>query len=221
MQEINKFFNEGDRINLLLMNGYDNHQYVSKIESINSDETIDVLIPISKNRIIYIKNEAFLKVITAKEGAIYEFKAQVVNKLFGKIPLLRLSKVSEITKIQRRNYYRLKIINKIKVRKVINLKEKQFDEFFAGSLVDISGGGVAISTSKELELNDLIETNMDLNSQNICTFGTIVRKDLREDGSNSPFVYGVKFEKITEHDRNIIMRFIFEEQRKLAKKGLI
>jgi c-di-GMP-binding flagellar brake protein YcgR len=33
--------------------------------------------------------------------------------------------------------------------------------------------------------------------------------------------YGINFEKITETERNIIMRFIFEEQRKLVKKGLI
>lgn len=221
MQEINKFIAIGEKINLLLMNNYDNHQYVSKIESINEDETIDVLIPIAKNRIVYIKNDTILKVIIAKEGSIIEFKAQIVNKLFGAIPLLRLKRVSEITKIQRRNYYRLRIVKSIKVRKVIDIKEKQFDEFFKASLIDISGGGIALAASQELELGDLIEANMELNTSMINIFGKIVRKDIRDEGNTTKFFYGVNFDKITEVERNIIMRFIFEEQRKLAKKGLI
>lgn len=221
MQEINKFMGIGERINLLLLNGYDDHQYVSRVEGINEDGTIDVLIPISKNRIIYIKNDTLLKVIVAKEGAIYEFRARIINKLFGVVPLLRLERVSEIHKIQRRNYYRLKILKSIKVRKAINLKEKQFEEYFSGSLLDISGGGIAFAAVKELNINDEIEAVMDLSGSTINIYGKIVRKDYRDEVNNSKYIYGINFEKITEVERNIIMRFIFEEQRKLAKKGLI
>ena len=127
MQEVNKFISIGERINLMLLNDYDNHQYVSRVEELNVDGTIDVLIPISKNRIIYIKNDTVLKVVVAKEGAIYEFQAKIVSKLFGAIPLLRLMRVSEVNKIQRRNYYRLKAIKTMKARKIVNLKEKLFE----------------------------------------------------------------------------------------------
>ena len=44
---------------------------------------------------------------------------------------------------------------------------------------------------------------------------------MKEDDELNRFMYGVAFDKIAELERNIIMRFIFEEQRKLAKKGLI
>ena len=221
MQEINKYIEIGEKINLLLQNGYDEHQYVSRVENINEDGTIEVLIPISKNRIVYIKNDTILKVIVSREGAIYEFKARIVNKLFGAIPLLKLEKISEINKIQRRNYYRLKVMKTIKVRKVINLKEKQFEEHFNASLIDISGGGICFSAAKEIDLHDLIEVNMELGSKAVTLFAKVLRKDYRDENNQSRFVYGVTFEKITEIERNIIMRFIFEEQRKLAKKGLI
>ncbi|OGO78433.1 MAG: hypothetical protein A2Y23_03640 [Clostridiales bacterium GWB2_37_7] len=220
MQEVNKFISIGERINLMLLNDYDNHQYVSRVEELNVDGTIDVLIPISKNRIIYIKNDTVLKVVVAKEGAIYEFQAKIVSKLFGAIPLLRLMRVSEVNKIQRRNYYRLKAIKTMKARKIVNLKEKLFDEFFTATIVDISGGGLAISTSMELETNDLLEINVDLNS-NLNILGKVLRKEIKEEIKPNKYAYGIAFEKITEIERNIIMRFIFEEQRKLAKKGLI
>lgn len=221
MQDIRKFICIGEKINLLLLNGYDNHQYVSRVEEINEDETIDVLIPIAKNKIVYIKNDTVLKVIVAKEGAIFEFKAKIVNKLFGAIPLLRLVRVSEINKIQRRNYFRLKVVEPIHVKQVISLKEKLYDEQFSANMVDISGGGLAITANKELNINDLIEVTMNLNSNLINILGRVVRKEIKEEVKVNKFAYGVTFEKITELERNIIMRFIFEEQRKLAKKGLI
>jgi c-di-GMP-binding flagellar brake protein YcgR len=220
MQEINKFINMGDRINLLVLNDYDKNQYVSKIDSINEDGTIDVLIPISKSKIVYIKNDTVLKVVISKEGAIYEFKAKIINKLYGTIPLLKLMIVSDVEKIQRRNYFRLKSLKTIKIRKIVNLKEKLFDEYFEATMVDISGGGLAFSTQVELEINDSIELSLDLTLNSINLLGKIVRAD-KDESKVKKNSYGVNFEKISEIERNIIMRFIFEEQRKLAKKGLI
>lgn len=220
MQEIEKFLYIGARINLLIMNDYNQSQYVSRVDNINEDGSIDVLIPISKNRIVYIKNDTTLKVIIAKEGAIYEFKAEIVSKLFGVVPLLRLNRTSDINKIQRRNYFRLKSVNAIQVRKIVDLKEMAYDEYAAVSMVDISGGGLAFNADLELEINDMIEINMNLNTNAINLLGKIVRAD-KNDNKVKKYSYGVNFEKIAELERNVIMRFIYEEQRKLAKKGLI
>jgi c-di-GMP-binding flagellar brake protein YcgR len=220
MQELKKLLSIGARINLLVIDSYNQTQYVSRVDNINEDETLDVLIPISKNKIVYIKNDTAVKVIIAKEGAIYEFKAKIVNKLFGAVPLLKLMRISEIQKIQRRNYFRLKAVNNIKIRRIVNLKEKIFEEYFNATMVDISGGGIAFNADRELEINDIIEISLNLNANSINLLGKIVRAE-RVDDKAIKFAYGVNFEKITEIERNIIMRYIFEEQRKLAKKGLI
>lgn len=217
----NKLLVPGEKINLVVLNEYRSSQYLSKVVQLHENGTIDVLIPISKNQIIYLKNGTFLKVIVTRDTAIFEFKAKLVNKLFGKEPLLQLERVSEVTKIQRRNYYRLKVVKAIEIRKVINLKEKLYDEYFCASLVDLSGGGIGINTIKELEENDIVEINMELNTIAVNVFGRVVRKELHTNDNKDMYSYGIHFEKITEIDRNSIMRFIFEEQRKLAKKGLI
>jgi c-di-GMP-binding flagellar brake protein YcgR len=87
-------------------------------------------------------------------------------------------------------------------------------------MVDISGGGLAFNSDIELDINDLVEVSMNLNSNAINLIGKIVRADKNEEKLKK-FSYGVNFEKIAEIERNVIMRFIYEEQRKLAKKGLI
>jgi c-di-GMP-binding flagellar brake protein YcgR len=220
MQDINKFLSIGAKIHLLIMNDNNQSQYVSRVDNINEDGTIDVLIPISKRRIVYINEDTVLKVIITKEGAIYEFEAEVENKLFGVDLLLRLKRTSDIQKIQRRNYFRLKSLNTIKIRKIVNLKEAIFSEYFNATMVDISGGGLAFNSELELDINDLIEISVTLNSNTINLLGMVVRADRSEDNLKK-MGYGINFEKITDTERNIIMTFIFEEQRKLAKKGLI
>jgi c-di-GMP-binding flagellar brake protein YcgR len=220
MQDISKFLSIGTKIHILVMNNNNESQYVSRVDNINEDGTIDVLIPISKRRIVYINEDTVLKVIITKEGAIYEFEAEVENKLFGVDLLLRLKRTSDIQKIQRRNYFRLKSLNTIKIRKIVNLKEAIFSEYFNATMVDISGGGLAFNSELELDINDLIEISVTLNSNTINLLGMVVRADRSEDNLKK-MGYGINFEKITETERNIIMSFIFEEQRKLVKKGLI
>jgi c-di-GMP-binding flagellar brake protein YcgR len=221
MQDINKYLQLDEKIHLVLDNEYDKHEYMSRVENISEDGTIEALIPIYRNRIIYIKNDSIVKVIVSREGAIYEFRAKVVSKIFGVIPLLKLERISDISKIQRRDFYRLKIAKSIKVRKIINLKEKHFDEYVNATAIDISGGGLCFSSTKELDFNDLIEVSIELSGKPITIFCKVLRRGIKDDDESNRFIYGVAYEKITEIERNIIMRFIFEEQRKLAKKGLI
>lgn len=221
MQEIKKLISIGEKINLQLSNDFYNNEYLSRIENINDDGTFDVLIPMAKNKYIYVKNDAVLNIVVFKEGAVYEFKAKIINKLFEVIPLFRLIAASEVKKVQRRNYYRLKSVQSIKVRKIIDMREMKFEDYFKAFLLDISGGGIAFSSSKELNINDEVEVNLKLNSEIINVFGEIVRKDINYAADSNKNIYGVAFKRISEIERNIITKYIFDEQRKLAKKGMI
>ncbi len=215
-----KHFSIGEKIHIELINNYDNHQYTSQIAEIHDDGTLDVVIPIFKGRIIYFKNESIIKIIIPRGEAIYEFKAKIINKIFGKIPLLRLMLVSEIKKIQRRDFFRLKCIQSLHVRKVINIKEKEFGETINANTLDISGGGLAFTCSAEFGDNDILEVSLTVNGVSLTIFGRIVRKTYTGN-PGIPYNYGISYENITEIQRNEIMKFIFGEQRKLAKKGLI
>ncbi|MDD3704562.1 MAG: PilZ domain-containing protein, partial [Clostridiaceae bacterium] len=138
----------------------------------------------------------------------------------GSIPLLRLKGISEINKIQRRDYYRLRIFREIEVRQIIDKNEKKYGESFKGNLQDISSGGLMFSTKEQFDEKDLLEFTLDLNDHKMVVLGIVVRRNLNE-SYRSPYSYGIKYVDLNMADRNAINRFIFEEQRRLIKKGLI
>lgn len=221
MPDLKKYFSVGSKIQIDYLDAAGQLQsYTSQVVEILDDEFIDVLIPIHKKRDVYLKQDAMLKVIVTKGEAVYEFKAVLHEKLFGRIPLLRLKVLAEINKIQRRDYYRLKVLKDIEARLVEDFKEKKFGETFKGNLHDISAGGLNFSTRKELQENDMLELTLNLNDKKLVVYGIVLRRTLTNNYKAS-YAYGVKFEKITEAERNEIVKYIFEEQRRLIKKGLM
>jgi c-di-GMP-binding flagellar brake protein YcgR len=221
MLDLMKYFAVGDKIQINYVDilGRRN-EYISQVVEIVDNEFLDVLVPIHKNHNVYLKQDTVLNVVIAKGEAVYEFKTVLYEKLFGRIPLLRLRVLSEVNKIQRRDFFRLKVMMNIEARLVLDLKQRQYGEAFKCNLHDISAGGVLISTSKELEKNDMLELPLVLNGKKLIVFGIIIRRTLT-DNSKAPNAYGLKYDRMSDFERNEINKFIFEEQRRLIKKGLV
>ena len=100
------------------------------------------------------------------------------------------------------------------------MKQRKYGERFKCSLHDISAGGVLLSSSKELQEKDILEFTLNLNGKKLIVFGIIVRRTMMNN-SKATYFYGVRFDRMSEFERNEINRFIFEEQRRLIKKGLV
>ncbi len=221
MFDLKKYFTVGEKI---LMEYIDTsghlHGYTSQVVELHHNEFLDVLIPIHKNQDIYMKQDTLLKLIVSRGEALYELSAVLNEKLFGRVPLYRLKVLSEINKIQRRDFYRLKLLRDVEAAQVEDLKARKYSERFTCNLHDISAGGVHISSSKELQEKDMIEFTLNLNGKKLVAFGIIVRRTLTEN-TRAPYAYGVKFDRMSDFERNEITKYIFEEQRRLIKKGLV
>lgn len=221
MQEFKKHFGAGEKIHVEMINGYDKHQYVSQIVENYDNGIFDILTPVHKSRIVYFSNASIIKISTVKGAAIYEVEAKVLEKTFGRIPMMRLVVASNLNKVQRRDFYRLRTIVDISIRRAINLNEKKFGEKFSGTALDISAGGLLLNTNKDLEENDLLEMTLNLISEReLVLFGIIVRKQYNS-VTRFSYEYGIKFQNVSDFEKNEITKFIFEEQRKLIKKGLV
>lgn len=221
MVDLKKYFTVGEKIQMdyIDISGHQ-HEYISQVIDIIGDEFMDVLIPMHHKRDVYLREDTLLKIVTVKGEAIYEVNAVLHEKLTGRIPLLRLKLLSEVNKIQRRDFYRLKLMGDIEARVIENLKQEKYGEPFKCILHDISAGGVLLSTKKELEEKDLLEFTLNLHGNKLLIYGTVVRRTLTGN-HRAPYSYGVKYENITEPERTVITKFIFEEQRRLIKKGLV
>lgn len=220
MLDLRKYLSIGDKIQMHYIDavGFLN-KYVSKVVDIQDSGFIDTLIPIQKKRDIYLKEGAVLKLKAVKEEAIYEFKVVVYEKLFGRIPLLRLKVISDVNKIQRRSFYRLRIMRDIEVRLVEDINNKKFGEPLMCTLLDISSGGLLFSCRKEFKEKDMLEFTLDLRSSKLTVIGIILRRTVSEE--KPYYSYGVKYVNLSAFDKDRITKYIYEEQRRLIKKGLI
>jgi len=221
MVDLKRYFTVGEKITLGYLDAAGHlREYTSQIVELHPDGFADVLIPIHKNHDVFLKQDTMLKLVIAKGDAVYEFRAALYEKLFGRIPLYRLKVLDEVNKIQRRDFYRLKLMRDIEAAVVEDLKERKYGPRFKCNLHDISAGGLLISTSEELQENDMLEFTLNFTGKKLVVFGIVVRRNL----TNNPrakYSYGIKFDKMSEFERNEITKFIFEEQRRLIKKGLV
>lgn len=112
------------------------------------------------------------------------------------------------------------MFREVEARLVIDLEEEKYGESFKGNLLDISVGGLMFSSREYFNENDTLEFTLDLNGIRKVVLGVIVRRILN-DSYRAPYSYGVQFKDINMADKNAINKFIFEEQRRLIKKGLI
>lgn len=211
----------GDKIQLNFRTKYVKKQFLSKIINILSESIIDLMIPDEILGSSHIAKDAIIDVVVVKQDAIFKFSVIVLGKINDNITGLRVQINSDISKIQRRNFYRLEIINSFHGRVVEDIKSYKFGEVFAGNIMDISGGGTLIHTNKDLHLDIIIELSFEIsNEKEMILFGVVLRRSIIN-VSRYNFEYGIKFINITESDRSVLMKYIFERQRKMIKKGLV
>jgi len=95
-------------------------------------------------------------------------------------------------------------------------------DYSKGLTRDISGGGTCLVLAEGIERGKYIECELQLSENKIVKFyGSIIRSRKSDIDSKSRYELGVEFYDIDDRSREAIISFIFEEQRKLRKKGLI
>jgi c-di-GMP-binding flagellar brake protein YcgR len=189
--------------------------FISWVEDINSDKII-IGGSIVNGNIVRMEQGSTLFIYFIKDCDLYRFKAKVINAVKkGNIYFLVVKKVDLFENIQRREFYRLKtILNAEFIIAENNMINKAI-------VKDISGGGVCLITNKKLNINDHIKLRLFLKDQSIVRFdGKVVRrKDVNNSYNNVEF--GIRFININHKKREEFIRYIFIEEIKLRKKGMI
>ncbi|MCQ1527979.1 flagellar brake protein [Lutispora saccharofermentans] len=219
---LNKFFSIGDKVQVKTIGKENSYSYASQVANIENDDIIEILFPMYKRNTIYILNGERIELIINKQDAVLEFSAVVIDKNYESIPVLKLKITSEPKRVQRRNFYRLKIVKPIKYRVVSQIdSDEEIPEYDEGILTDISEGGIMFYARKEMDINNLLELEMDFESDTTMKLrAVIVRKQYNIEKSHL-YEYGARFKDLGKADSKVLTKFIFQEQRKLLKKGLI
>jgi len=191
--------------------------YASQVLDIN-DKIIVISGPIEKGVLIpmHIGAELNLSYYIEDVGR-YSFKGIVRRRSIKKIYLLEIERITEFQKVQLRDYYRL--FSKLPVMKYF---EKVADNIIEEKCIsqDISGGGLKIKSNYSHKRGDIVECDIRIEKSIVSIKGKIVRVNTIDD-RNYKFSYGIKFFEVDQKSQEIIVRYVFDEQRKLRKKGLI
>lgn len=194
---------------------------VSQFEAVAPDNTLEILSPIHEGRIFPVHRQSRMDVIFEKNGDLFKFSAVALErKIVGNLHMLRIKPVTEEEQIQRRYFFRFNCI--------LDLQYRYFDYMFTppenrgdfekGITRDISGGGLCLGSRVKPEYGWLVEGVLTAN-QKIPFIGRVVRVINVQDKGKFNYDVGVEFVEITNMDRERIIGFIFDEQRKLLKKG--
>ncbi|MCL2387990.1 MAG: flagellar brake protein [Defluviitaleaceae bacterium] len=115
-------------------------------------------------------------------------------------------------KIQRRQSFRMSCGEEIELCMVENVEDEKI--YYKGLIRDISGGGVKLLTTYEIDASHLVELKLPAIAPDFWVYGTILTKqEIHEDAKYS-WQYGLEFIGQSNEDTDKIMHFIHEEQQK-------
>lgn len=210
--------------------------FVSEVFDIFPNGDIEIAMPIYKNRLILLQNGARYSFMFCETKVFYEAKGIVKDRYKSDNQyLLKIRLLTQPTKIQRREYYRCETsfevdlqdmtveegtsdqIQKILIDYDINSRR---EDLMHGLAVDISGGGIRIMTrfiSDNLSYKRIIfDLPLENKMQHFNLCGQVLSCIAIKD-SVSRYENRFKFVGITPEDRERIIKFIFEEERKIRK----
>lgn len=207
--------------------------YHSKVCEILSEDRLEITMPIEKGKLIPLQVDSEYDLFFYTANGLYQCFARVVDRYkSNNIYIILVEMTSNLRKQQRREYYRFGCALEINARDITEeeLQEAmegkhtlkvQPEKLNKGVIVDISGGGLRFVIDQKYEENSLVNCIYNLFIDGKKKEYNLVGKVLSvKELSNRPGVYEhrIQYININTSQREEIIRYIFQEERKNRKK---
>lgn len=235
-----KFISIGDKIELQAVS----HEYEEKPETaakvyhsvvneIRSEDTIEITMPIEKNKLILLPIDGEFDMIFYGSSGLFQCLGRIVDRYkSNNTYLLLVEMTSNLRKYQRREFYRLRCALEMHAR---NLEENEVESIESkmpyslasdlplkeSVIVDISGGGLRFLSTHRFEQDSLLYCAYHLmNNGEHKKYEVICKVISSVELENRPGTYEhrVRFYDIDPTAREEIIKYIFEEERKSRQK---
>lgn len=188
-------------------------KYKVKIHEIVSDKEVVIEVPIVGSNALAMRSGTFYDMIFFEEASMYVQKVGVVNRfLSGTIVCARLVFHGEPKKFNRRQYFRLPVL-------VDGHSRGGRNPFSPMTTTNLSAGGIRFVTLEKYSANQYIQIRITLGSAVLDLVCKVVHCSLVQD-SIRRYDVRAKFEKISTREEDLILKFLFEQQRSMKQKGL-
>lgn len=226
---------------------YETKIYVSQLLEYNSNNEALIAMPIVSGRIIPLTVGDHYHLCFYTKKGLFQCKVVITNRSKqNNIHTLTVTFLSDFEKYQRRSYYRLDCVLDIEYR-ILSTEELQWMQKFSddkhptqeeqeqytqkfdeianlweeGTAIDISGGGMRFISSTLYEPSDKLRIKLFLEDQGKIQEQVVlasVISSARIPNKTGSIEHRVKFLKISNEQRETIIKFIFQEQRRIRRK---
>jgi c-di-GMP-binding flagellar brake protein YcgR len=211
--------------------------YISSVFGVTKNKEIIFHIPTRKGHIVTIPMDApYIAVFNTRSG-MFQLEGRIIKR--GKLenfPVYVFQPETGLKKVQRRDYYRfdcllpimiLPIPEEVAILPNMELVEDDLEKYgntygspVSGNILDISGGGAKIHANKDVITDRYMYVSFKLRSDTVNeTINTIARR-VKSEYKEKLAVYEHRIEFLFKEseDRETIIKYIFEEERRLRKK---
>ncbi len=214
-----EYVNLGDKIELLteLDSQGNQKKYFSSIQGVEGN-TLIVSAPMTKGRIEPLEIMRVYGMCIYTDKGLYRAEVEVVSREVREtLFLLHVQLRSELEKFQRRQFYRMDCVLQFNFKGV-----NSDDDWFNALILDISGGGIRFYTKEKLKIGDEIINHIKLQFKDrveeLYLTGKVLSMDISGKKDDIKFEVREVFEDIDEDDREVIIKYIFDEERRRRRK---
>lgn len=179
------------------------------------EDWIKINIPVCEGEYLVLYSGELVEInMYLDSGRCYNFNAKVLSKgKEGNIEYYKLCAPFNVKRIQRRNYFRVDVLNLVHYRNITNFDDEDIDEipYTEAIMVDLSGGGVKLKINEDIKIHDILSIKMNIKGSNIIVKGEVVRLEISKDNKN---LCGIKFLEISQEQIDRIIEESFEIMRK-------
>ena len=239
---LSKFISPGAKIELealdhvILSDGTEQRKvYESKVVDILDEDRLEILMPMEQTKLVLlpVKGEYHLHFFTSK--GLFQCDARVAARYKnGALYLLEMEMMSDLQKYQRREFYRYTCTLDMKVRELTPDEKRDVSsgKFFIpeedvradrATIVDISGGGMRFVTTIPFEPGALAFYDFILRKQGGPKHMELIGEILscrQLETNRGQYEHRVRFVHIQHNQREDIIRYIFEEERKKRQRDI-
>lgn len=202
----------------------------------DDDDVLNIAMPISEGRLIPLEVGTKYELFFYAQKGMYSCKAEIINRYkSSNVYILVVNLLTDLTKYQRRQFFRLETNLEIQYKIFTEEDEKYFrmmgkmsDEmeqrlFSTGVCIDISGGGIRFNSRDNLQKGSKLFVRVALlfdNQVKICDTISKAVFSTRTKGRSDIYENRIEFAQIKEEDRELIIKYIFKEERNQRRKML-
>ena len=237
---LSKYILPGDRVELTAITRQkmraDGHEekkvYASKVGDIISEDRLEIVMPMEKTKLILLPVDGEFEIRFYAKSGVFLCDARVVDRYKSDgIYLLQFELTSNLRKNQRREFYRYNCVLNMGSRE---LKEEEISAMDHNQvklerglplqqsvIVDISGGGIRFVSGYKYEQGTMIYLTYTLFLNGLEKSYELTGKVLKVkelENKKGLFEHRVQYVGIDNRDREEIIRYIFEEERKSRQK---